>query len=124
MMPLRPLPLLLALDMLMPSALHATPPAPPRPVTLMVEQSGRDIRLSVVGQSPRDMRIDVDLSVTGPSTLHTRSRATLHAGAAPVTISRANIATHGPWSARLKVSGDGMDAYEIRRGTAVRSADE
>ncbi len=100
-------------------AAHSGDRAADRPVDLLVEEGDRDVRLSVVGQSSSDIRVDVELTVEGASRLHTRSSATLRAGAPAVTISRAQVQAHVPWHARLSVSGPAMEAYDIIRGTRL-----
>lgn len=101
------------------TAAHVEPEAPPPPVRLDVTLEGGQAMLYVIGSSSQQIKVEVDLAVMGGSSLRTKSRTTLAAGAAPVTLSRASIDAGRPWTAHLRVTADGMAPYEIiRRGDA------
>lgn len=87
------------------------------PIDLRVDEGDGSVRLSVVGHSAVEMTAQIELVVEGASRLHTRSNVTLRAGAPAITISRAQLQTHVPWSARLTVSWKGGQDYQIVRGS-------
>lgn len=99
-----------------PAKVPAMTAAPPRSLTLDVDDHGGVIEVRLIGLSDRSQQVSYALQVNGQSTSRHRGRTVLAAGTSAV-LSTMRAAAGKNWCVRLVAEEEGSAPYEITAGS-------
>ena len=83
-------------------------------LSLEVSEADGQVEVHLVGKADRALKVSYTLEVTGQSSSTHRGSTALQAGSRSVLVSAGK-----DWCARLSVTENGGDSYEIVEGTCV-----
>lgn len=100
------IPPLMALAMAMTSTSSNGETASQNPLHLVVEETGTMVEIRVVGESPKPVQLKYEILFEGDSRTRNSGSIRMIAGGEPKTVATLRMSSKGPWTAKMRVTGD------------------